>query len=78
MQLVNKADQELKPLLAMLEYSARQYKNIIEARLAVRYHTCMLKIDTLCVDLADSENAVVYIECWGPYDSKYGLYEQKQ
>ena len=32
-----------------------------------------LQIDTLCVDLADPENVVIYIDCWGSYDPKYGL-----
>lgn len=32
-----------------------------------------LQIDTLCIDLGDPENVVIYIECWGSYDPKYGL-----
>lgn len=32
-----------------------------------------LQIDTLCIDLADPENVVIYIDCWGSYDPKYGL-----
>ena len=32
-----------------------------------------LQIDTLCIDLDDPENVVIYIECWGSYDPKYGL-----
>jgi hypothetical protein len=32
-----------------------------------------LQIDTLCVDLADPENVVIYIDCWGSYDPKYGI-----
>ena len=30
-----------------------------------------LQIDTLCIDLADPENVVIYIDCWGSYDPKY-------
>jgi hypothetical protein len=32
-----------------------------------------LNIDTLCVDLAESENVIIYIGGWGRYDPKYGL-----
>ena len=36
MDLTSKAPEREKQFFAMLEYNARQYKNIIEARLAVR------------------------------------------
>lgn len=32
-----------------------------------------LQIDTLCIDLGDPEKVVIYIDCWGSYDTKYGL-----
>ena len=32
-----------------------------------------LQIDTICVDLSDSDRILIWIEGWGPYDSKYGL-----
>jgi len=32
-----------------------------------------LQIDTLIVDVADSEDIRIYIEGWGPYDPNYGV-----
>lgn len=32
-----------------------------------------LQIDTICIDLSDPEKVVIYIDCWGSYDPKYGL-----
>lgn len=32
-----------------------------------------LQINTLCIDLAESENVIIYIGGWGRYNPKYGI-----